>query len=204
MGPGSPRLLKRILGLVLIVLVLFLTRAIWLSAFGHALVRNDGPAKADIAVLLAGDYWGHRIEKAADLVRQGYVPAVLVDGPQGFYGMHESEAAIRYIVQRGYPAEWFIAFPMKARSTQEEAEAVIPELRRRNVHSYLLVTSNFHTARAARTFRSVQRSQHYDAEMRVVASRDEDFSPDDWWHTRQGQKAAFIEWCKTVAAAVGL
>jgi uncharacterized SAM-binding protein YcdF (DUF218 family) len=188
---------------MVVLLVLFLSRDLWLRTLGNVLVRNDGPSKADIAVLLAGDAWGHRIEKAADMVRQGYVPAVLVDGPAGFYGMHESDAAIAYIVRRGCPQEWFINFPMNARSTEEEAEVVLPELRRRNIHSYLLVTSNFHTARAARTFRAVQRALHYDAQMRVVASNDEDFSPDNWWHTRQGKKAAFIEWCKTFAAAAG-
>jgi len=202
-GRRSSRFFKIVVGLLLVLLVIFLSRGFWLRTLGNVLVRNDGPSKADIAVLLAGDPWGHRIEKAAELVRQGYVPAVLVDGPPGFYGMHESDAAIAYIVRRGYPQQWFINFPMKARSTEEEAETVVPELRRRNVRSYLLVTSNFHTARAGRTFRAVQRALRYNAEMRVVASSDEDFSPNDWWHTRQGKKAAFIEWCKTLAAAAG-
>ena len=45
-------------------------RSWWLAALGSALVHDDGPAKADLVVVLAGDYYGHRILKAAELVRK--------------------------------------------------------------------------------------------------------------------------------------
>ncbi len=197
------RVLKILLVLGALVLVLYLARPLWLRGLGHALVHDDGPVKADIAVVLAGDYFGHRIERAAELVRQGYVPVVMVDGPRGFYGTSESALAIQYIEAKGNPAAWFIDFPVKAHSTQEEANIVLPELRRRNIHSYLLVTSDFHSGRAGRIFRATQRALRYNAEMRVVISRDEEFSPDNWWRTREGKKAAFLEWAKTVATALG-
>jgi uncharacterized SAM-binding protein YcdF (DUF218 family) len=199
----SPRILKWLLFLAALLFVFYLARPLWLRALGHALVRDDGPAKADIAVVLAGDFYGHRIEKAAALVREGYVPVVLVDGPQGVYGTHESALAIQYIMAKGAPGGWFLDFPIEANSTQEEAALVLPELRRRNVHSYLLVTSDYHSARAGRVFRAQQRSMGYDASMRVVIARDEHFAPDTWWHTREGRKTAFMEWAKTAASALG-
>ena len=197
------RFLKFILALMALVLVLYFARPLWLRALGHALVHDDGPAKADIAVVLAGDYYGHRIQKAADLVREGYVPVVLVDGPPGVYGTHESALAIQFIVAKGYPPNWFIDFFLQAHSTQEEATLVLRELRRRNVHSYLVVTSDYHSARSARVFRAVQRSMGYDATMRMVVARDEDFTPDHWWYTREGKKTTFLEWTKTIASALG-
>lgn len=183
---------------------LFLTRSWWLAGLGYALIHDDGPAKADIAVVLAGDSYGHRIDKAAELVRAGYVPAVLVSGPAGAYGLHESDLAIAFAVRRGSPAEWFIAFPNESHSTVEEAAAILGELRRRDVKSFLLVTSNYHSARARRIFLASERASGGGPQMRTVASPDEFFQPDRWWQTRDGQKVAFFEWAKTVATALGL
>ena len=38
----------------------------------------------------------------------------------------------------------------------------------------------------------------------TVASPDADFSPDGWWHTREGRKTAFYEWVKTIAYSLGI
>jgi uncharacterized SAM-binding protein YcdF (DUF218 family) len=190
---------RRLLWLAAIVVLLAATGSYWLPAFSHPLIHNEGPAKADIAVVLAGDSYGRRIQFAASLVRDGFVPAVLVSGPRMF-GVHESDLAIAMAVRQGNPAEWFFPFPHSALSTRQEAEVIVPELRRRNIHSFLLVTSDFHTRRAARIFRKAAK----DIQMRVVASPDEYFHADSWWQTREGQKTVLIEWMKTVATAVGM
>lgn len=187
-----------------LVVVLFLTRSWWLTGLGYALVHDDGPAKADIAVVLAGDSYGHRIVKAAGLVRAGYVPAVLVSGPAGAYGLHECDLAIPFAVREGFPADWFIAFPNSTLSTREEAAAILAELRRRNVHSFLLVTSNYHTARARRIFLAAERASGGGPQIRTVAAPDEFFQPNSWWWDRQAQKTAFFEWSKTIATVFGL
>jgi len=187
-----------------VVGLLFVSRGLWLPLAGQGLIRDDGPAKADIAIVLAGDFNGRRIEKAAELVRRGFVPAVIVSGPQGMYGVHESDLAIAFAIRKGYPAEWFIPFPNSALSTREEAALFLPELQRRNIRSFLLVTSDFHTARAARLFREAARSTPgKNAEMRVVAAPHEYFHADSWWRTRQSQKVVFMEWTKTLATVVG-
>jgi uncharacterized SAM-binding protein YcdF (DUF218 family) len=198
------RLLQIFLAVLLIAGIAALSREWWLRAIGHALIRDDGPAKADIAVVLAGDYWGNRIVKGGELVRLGYVPAALVSGPSGFYGQHECDPAIAYAVRQGFPAEWFVPFPNNARSTQEEASAILPELLRRNTHRVLLVTSDYHTRRALRIFRATESRMGGRIDIRAVAAPDEEFHPDSWWQSRQGQKVAFMEWTKTLAEVVGL
>jgi uncharacterized SAM-binding protein YcdF (DUF218 family) len=181
-----------------------LGHSLWLPGLGYALVHDDGPAKADIAVVLAGDYLGHRIEKAAELIREGYVPAALISGPPGFYGLHESDYAIAYAVRQGFPAQWFIALPHAALSTRDEAPVILAELRRHNVRSFLLVTSNFHTARARRVFLAAEHAMGGGPAMRTVAVPDKYFHPDSWWRNREGQKTVFFEWSKTVASTLGL
>jgi len=180
--------------------ILAATHAWWLAAMGKVLVHNDGPAHADIAVVLAGDFYGNRILQAAELVKQGYVPNVLVSGPNMVYGSYECDLAIPFAVKHGYPESWFIRAPNEARSTRQEATAILPNLRRRGVHRLLLVTSSYHTARAARIYHAVAP----DMDLRTVAAPDEYFRPEVWWQNREGQKIFFIEWLKTVANGIGM
>ena len=173
---------------------------IWFRALGGYLVHADEPFRADIAVVPGGDSFGHRILKGADMVRQGFTGRVLVSGPDGQYGYNEAELAIPFAVRHGNPSSWFIAAPHKSRSTREEAQAIVPELRRLSVRRCLLVTSNYHTRRAGRLFRSAAP----EIEFRVIAARDEFFDPDNWWHTREARKVFVLEWLKTIASWFGI
>ena len=198
-----PFFAKFLFAIVILVVIAVLGRSLWLPWVGYALVRDDGPAKADIAVVLAGDFFGHRVEKAAQLAKQGYVPAVLLSGPPGVYGRNEADLEVEFITGEGYPAQWFIPFPDLAHSTREEAAFILQELRRRNVHSFLLVTSDFHSARAARIFLAAERAMGYQPQIRVVTAADEYFRADSWWREREAQKIVFFEWSKTIATALG-
>lgn len=180
--------------------IVAIAHPLWLAALGGFLVRAEGPVHADIAVVLGGDGYGNRILKAGELVRQGFVPNVLVSGPAGLYGFYECDLAIPFAVKKGYPEAWFIRFPIEAHSTKEEALAILPELRRRNAQRVLLVTSDYHTRRAAATYRALAP----DCEFRVIAAPDEFFRADGWWHTRQGRKQFLLEWLKTIANWVGV
>ena len=198
------KLLRRLCFLALFLCLLtgflFLTHATWLRWIGEYLTYSQPPCKADIAVVLAGDWFGTRIIKAGELMREGWVPKVLVSGAGVAYGVNEGELAIHFATQAGYPAEWFVNLPSPGRSTLEEARDIVSELRRRKVHEFILVTSNFHTRRAAEIYRKVAP----DLPFCVVASTDPDFTPDGWWHTREGRKTAFFEWCKTLAHIFGI
>jgi uncharacterized SAM-binding protein YcdF (DUF218 family) len=189
---------------LLLLVVVYLARDLWLGALGSALVHDEGAAQAEIAVVLAGDSWGYRLTKGAELVRQGFVPLVLVSGPPAFYEVNEADAAIRFAIDKGYPAEWFIPVYHTALSTREEATAVLDALKQRNIHSALLVTSNYHSARAGRIFRGVERQRGAGPNLRVVASGDRFFSAANWWHNREGRKIAFMEWTKTLASVFGI
>ena len=179
---------------------LAVTHNVWLRWLGEYLTYTEPPCKADMIVVLAGDWWGNRAIKAGELVRAGWAPTVLISGAGAAYGINEGDLALQFLIGKGYPPEWFFNLPSPARSTEEEAHYVVRELRRRNVHRFILVTSDFHTRRAA----DVYRKAASDLPFCVVAAPDPDFSPDGWWHTREGRKTAFFEWCKTLAHAFGI
>ena len=183
---------------VIVLAILFHT---WvLTALGSYLVKTDPLEKSDIALVLAGDSSGNRILKAAELVREGYAPILLVSGPAGFYGRHECDLAIPFAMKAGYPESMFVHLESDAHSTREEAQAAIAELRRRGVHRVLLVTSDYHTRRASRIFRAAAPDLTFD----VVSAPDPYFSANGWWRQREGRKTFALEWAKTVTSWFGI
>jgi uncharacterized SAM-binding protein YcdF (DUF218 family) len=192
---SSRRLVQLGLGVIALAVLLLVTQNLWLRWLGEFLVSTTPPCKADLIVVLAGDYEGNRIRKAGDLQRAGWAPTVLVSGAGHAYGFNEGDLAIQFAIRAGFPAAVFFNLPSPARSTEDEASYIIAEMRRRGVHRFLLVTSDFHTHRAA----DIYRKAAPDLPFCVVAAADPDFSADGWWHTREGRKTAFFEWCKTIA-----
>ena len=199
MGRRTSSALRVVLAVLLLVAVAWATHVWWLTALGSFLVRVDSPQAADAAVVLGGDETGARILQAADLVKRGFVPRVLVSGPP-LYGIHECDLAIDFAIRQGCPRQWFVPVPHQGLSTAEEARLVLDQARRMQIHRLLLVTSNYHTRRAGKLFRSVGN----DLDIHVVEAPNVFFAPDSWWRNRQGQKYFFMEWAKTIGTVMGL
>lgn len=182
----------------ILVLLLIATHGLWLAALGRELVDVDGPAPADLVLVLAGDMRGNRILTAADLVRRGVAPKALVSGPKGLFGRNECDFAIDYALSRGYPSSYFIPAPNDTHSTLAEAQALLPLIRQLGAHRIDVVTSNYHTHRA----RSIYHQQAPDLEIHFVAAADGvyTFDPNNWWKNREDQKTFLLEWTKTFAS----
>jgi uncharacterized SAM-binding protein YcdF (DUF218 family) len=183
---------------MLLLAIVFRTRI--LGAAGDYLVQADPPQKADVAVVLAGDGWGHRILTAAQLERDGYVPKVIVSGTDGAYGKYECDLAIPFAVRHGFPEASFMHMEHHARSTLEEARAVVPELRRLGYKRILVVTSNYHTRRSRQIFQK----EAPDLTILMGAAPDEFYTADGWWHNREAQKTLFTEYEKLLANWLGI
>lgn len=198
--PGSKLFRRTWLILLLAAVVLWASHSWWMAAAGSYLIHADSPFQADIAVVLGGDAYGHRILKGGEMVRQGYTRRVLVSGPAGVYGLHESDLAIPFAVKHGYPEAWFVPLQHDATSTRAEVGYVAAELARLGVRRCLLVTSDYHTRRAGRYFRTAVPN----VEFRVIAAPDEFFRARTWWKSREGQKIFVMEWIKTVISWFGV
>jgi len=198
--PGRPRswVFPLLVLLALAIAAWFLRTYIW-TALGSALVENDGPQKAPAIVVLGGDDHGTRIIKAAQLAQAGYAPYVLVSGPVSLLG-HESDDTIEYARREGFPDSLFRPLPNDTDSTRSEAKFIGTYLRAHGIHKILLVTSNFHTRRAAR----LMRHENPGLQVDVVPAPDPFFTPNGWWKSRNGEKTFLIEWIKTVATWLGM
>lgn len=189
-----------LLGLAVLLLLAFVFRVRILTGLALYLDRSGPPQSADVIFVLAGDASGNRILKGAELVREGFAPHVVVSGPEGDYGNYECDLAIPFAVRAGYPESYFIRFPNHALSTQEEAAAAAGELRSLGTHRVILVTSNYHTRRAAADFRAAAP----DLTFFIVSAPDKYFTPNGWWRNREARKIFFIEWLKTGASLLHL
>lgn len=195
-----------VLPLLAVAFVLYLLSPWLLPWAGNFLVADEGPPrKADGVLVLAGDSFGHRILRGAEMVKQGFAPVVFVSGPHEVYGFSEDQLAIQYVVKhKGLPAEWFVGLSNKANSTQDEARELLPELRRRGVKRLLLVTSSYHTRRATRIFRQIGAQITPEIQVHPVSAPDAIFQPDRWWHSRPAQKIFLLEWTKTLTEPFGI
>jgi uncharacterized SAM-binding protein YcdF (DUF218 family) len=200
---GSSRRFKL---LVLSGLLAFSSLAGWVvkktivPRIGYSLICSQTPRQADLIVVLGGDFWGSRVFKAADLALEGYAPLVLISGPPyGSAGRPEGEFAIEYLARHGYPRQFFAVFGHHARSTIDEAIALGPELRRRQVKRVILVTSDYHSRRADIVIRLFCNSG---IQFISVPASDPQYKPDLWWDDPQSRKTFFSEWSKIAGSVL--
>lgn len=99
-----------------------------------------------MVVVLAGDYSGNRIEKAAELVRAKYAPLVLVSGPWEMYGQERGASGDCVCGEEGVPKAWFRPVLHQSDSTRDEASALREVFQREKYRKVLVVTSNFSAA----------------------------------------------------------
>lgn len=183
---------------LVVIAALWFLRVPILTALGRSFIENDGPQKADAIVVMGGDEYGTRIIKAAQLAEAGYAPYVIVSGPP-ILGEHESDITIHYAESKGYPASLFHPLTNDCNSTRSETAFIGKYLKSQGIHKILLVTSNYHTRRAA----YLMRLQNPWLWVVVVPAPDRYFTADGWWKTRGGQKTFFFEAIKRVATWLG-
>jgi len=100
------------------------------------------------------------------------VPAVMVSGPPGFYGINTKPTPPSITWWRRHPAECFIPLKHSGLSTRDEAVALLDELKRRGVHSFVLVTSNFpYTSARAVSFWISNAAEAGGPQIRMLARR---------------------------------
>ncbi len=162
-----------------------------LSFLGRYLIYSQAPQSADIILVLAGDFYGPRVLKAAELAKQGYAPLVLISGGPYDHGT-EGDYAIAFLATHGYSKRSFESFGHNARSTIEEAIALRRELRRRHVKRVILVTSDFHSRRSAIVFRLFCPGIDFIS----VPGAEPYFHADRWWMDNHSRALFYSEWTK--------
>lgn len=190
------RIFAIVLAAILTTVVVFHEQAlIWL---GQSLVVSQPLEPADLIYVLAGDFWGSRVLRGADLGVQGWAHRVLFSGGLytggGYVNRYTGDLSVEFAVQHGYPRSLFYAVPMEGHSTLEEARLMKPVFHRLGAKRIILVTSNFHSRRAEQVFRLYL--PEFEFEMESVP--DSNFNPQTWWKNQWQRRLLASEYQKLV------
>jgi uncharacterized SAM-binding protein YcdF (DUF218 family) len=165
-----------------------------LQAAGNFLVIRDPLEPVDVVIAISGDGTGERAGAAAVLVLQGYGRWLLVSGSRDGAASEMARVGLR----AGVPAERILVDD-RAESTVQNARNSARVLRRHRLRRAILVTSPYHTRRAALAFR--EEFRRWGLDLRVTSPERSFFDVDRWWTrefdrwlvTREyGKMAAFV------------
>ena len=184
-------LLPALFAAVLLFLPLLFLREPLLTGLGEFLVVSDPLEHADFIYVLAGDFWGSRVLLGANLGSKGWAPRVILSGGR-YQNSYACDLSVDFAVQHGYPRSLFLPFRMETRSTVDEARAMGPIFHRLGAQRIILVTSNFHSRRAAQVFRLFLP----EFDFRMEGSSDDIFDPHAWWKTPGEHRLVFSEYQK--------
>jgi len=191
----------RLLAAVLILVALAYAVPMGLNALGAALITDDPLHPAGAILVLAGESReGDRVRHAVQLFKRGLAPLLVLSGtPMGFR-THEADVMRRHAEFLGVPSSHILIVKQNGDSTKEEAGVVLPILKRRGLKEVILVTSNYHTARAKRIFERA--AGPYGPHFLASPVNDGLFEPDGWWMRRRYAKTFVYEAIKTVWSAI--
>jgi vancomycin permeability regulator SanA len=172
--PAVPRRVKLLAGVLLALVVGQL-----------AVVAIDGVTDelgpADLAVVLgtkvgedgrASDRLRARLDRGAELYRQGLVPRIVVSGGRGRSGFEEADVMRGYLVAAGVPADRVVA-DRSGVDTWASARFVADLAKRTGARRVLVVSQFFHVPRAKLAMRR--------AGLRVGGVHADYYEPRDAW-----------------------
>lgn len=192
---------RRIFACVFIILcltvIICLLSGTLFKKMGEFLVSDDLPMHSDAAVVLnTGLEYYPRLMEAASIYKQGLADKIIINGNRKTDSLRELEAMgfknccpwykdwIRILEILGVPGYDVIALSVEdAYDTTSEAEAVGAEILREGYEQIILITSKFHTRRAAYIWEEM-----YEKKLKVnsVSAKTDPFDPSSWWkHGRQ-------------------
>jgi len=136
------------------------------------LTDNDRLKKSDAIILLEGDGI-YRVKKAAELLKQGYAPYIVISG--NIYNLEYGSYPPSFLVpelERNGIGEKSIILEDRSQHTREQAIEILKLCKSQNWKRIILVASNFHQYRAYLTFLRVFIDDESEIEIINAPARD--------------------------------
>jgi uncharacterized SAM-binding protein YcdF (DUF218 family) len=189
------RLLKLLILLAFIAGALFFTHGFILTKAGETIIKKDEMKPADAIVVLAGEKT-ERVEHGVKLFKEGWARKdriIMAGGPvvwtHTWAGLMKEHAE-----SLGVPAR-NILLADKSRSTEEDAYYTREVLKKSGFTSIILVTSPYHSRRAATIF-----SKMLGKDFKIISAPVEDswFDIHEWWKRRRDRAFVLNEFSKYI------
>lgn len=184
------------------LLIMVVSRDIWLPFVGRFLIVADPVQLADALVPLAGDR--SRVVDAAKLLKHGYARWFVITD----MWIDDTSPALKYVelvktqaAEQGVPENQIVVAPGAARTTYQEALNLRQLAKQRRWRSLIVVTSPYHCRRAQLILQEVFRDTEIDIIVRPVT--DHWYSAENWWTTERGLQTTIEEYLKLALYLVG-
>ena len=200
---GAKRFARRLL-LTALLLGVWVLMA-WLAA--GFLIVNTPLQRADMIVVLSGsDVYRERTRRAAEYYRQGLANRILLtnDNLRGEWSSAEQrnpffhERARNNLLAFGVPAERIEVIAQPVANTYEEAETLKNYAVTHKLRSLLIVTSAYHSRRAAWTLSRVFADTGIELSIQSVETGEQTPPPLTWWLHLRGWQMVVGEYVKNV------
>jgi len=190
---------RNIIGLCFGVMILFVAaHKPVLNFLAGQLVYKDDIKPSDAIVVLMGDRTGERLMAGISLFKKGYGKKIVFWGGPVYWKINRSELCLRQLREYGIGPE-SVAWSnekLSRNSSQDEAHVNINLLKVIGAKSFILVTSDYHTARARYIYAPL--SGNNGMTMYVYPVQDSTVKLREWWDDRQSAKTIFMEFQKTL------
>ena len=186
---------------------------VWMLFYGGRYLQHEDPLqKSDAIFVLAGTRLERQFE-AMDLYKEGYAPLVVLSPgrpeageallrQRGIRFPSEVELERDVLVQLGVPSAAILATNGFVDNTAQEANLLRAMVTARHWRRVIVVTSKYHTRRAAFALR--RGLEGTGAEVVMRATRYDPSDPARWWRRRSDFRFASNEWQKLIAYRLGL
>lgn len=166
----------------------------WIACDWSLLMHDTPKARARWTLVLAGEGTdAERTTLGLNLLKEGRTDSLLISGTPLVSDIFTSSVLLSALPQEIEIRRRTLEIRHTGRSTAEEAQSLIPALRELGADTVLLVTSDFHTRRAASIF---NRLAPAGMAFLPVAAPNPDFR--SGWSSRDGAKFWLLEWSKTL------
>ena len=147
----------------------------------------------------SGSSTENRIKAGVILFQKGLGKIIIISGEKIFPGYHTHSLMKNHAINLGVPADKIITSRIEGEiSTWGEGIHNLQKLKENKFKSFILVTSEFHTNRAHAVYEKLINHLGYDFKFMVYPAKDDRAPINDWWKSRTGTKAIFLEYLATL------
>lgn len=181
-----------------ILAALYLFRDPILNYMASRLVYKDDIKPCDAIVVLVGDDTGDRLITGISLLKKGYGRYIVFWGGPAYWKITHAELFLRLLKEYGIGPEFAVwsEEDLLENSTRGEARVNIKLLESKGARSFILVTSDYHTARAREVYAPLVRKDRMT--MYVYPAQDRSIKIEGWWKDRESAKNIILEFQKTL------
>lgn len=183
------------LALVALAVVAYIERAPLLQAIGNFLVVKDPLVRVDAIIAIAGN-GPERVATSVRLLHEGYGQWLVISGGPYGYRFNSAITMRDQALDSGVAAER-ILLDDSAGSTVDNALGSARLMKARGLRTAILVTSPYHTRRAAVVFSRIFR--RHGLAVRVRAADESFFQVQRWWTRDQDRGLVVGEYAKLLA-----